>query len=98
MAERESKPVEPEDPMALVGVALERGPDEKALADMASCLVDEYARIGWSPDRILRLFRSPFYRAPHRILCVKGEEYVCGLIETVTGMRPQIQPPNGGGR
>jgi hypothetical protein len=96
MAEREVKPVEPEDPMALVGVALERGPDEQALAEMALCIVEEYARIGWSPDRIVRLFRSPFYRGPHRILREKGEDYVCGLIEKVTGMRPQIHLPDGG--
>jgi hypothetical protein len=73
--------------MALVGVGLERGPDDQAITEMARCFVEEYARIGWSGDRILDLFRNPFFRGPHRILALKGEEFVCDLIEKVTGMR-----------
>jgi hypothetical protein len=75
--------------MALVGVGLERGPDDQALTEMAWCFVEEYARIGWSGDRILSLFRNPFYRAPHRILSLKGDEFVRDLIEKVIGMRWQ---------
>jgi hypothetical protein len=63
---------------------------------MAWCFVEEFARMGWSGDRILRLFRSPSYRGPHRILCLKGEEFVRGLIESVDAMRGQIRPPDGG--
>ena len=75
--------------MALVGVGLERGPDDQALTEMAWCFVEEYARIGWSGDRILSLFRNPFYRGPHRILSLKGDEFVRDLIETVIGMKRQ---------
>ncbi len=82
--------------MALVGVGLERGPDDQALTEMAWCFVEEYARIGWSGDRILSLFRNPFYRGPHRILSLKGDEFVRDLIEKVIGIRPQAQPPNEG--
>ncbi len=75
--------------MTLVGVGLERGPDDQALTEMACCFVEEYARIGWSGDRILSLFRNPFYRGPHRILSLKGDEFVRDLIDTVIGMKRQ---------
>jgi hypothetical protein len=84
------KPLEPDDPMALVGVRLERAPDEQALMEMAWCFVEEYTRMGWSGDRILRLFRNPLYRGPHSILRLKGEDFVRGLIETVEQMRRQL--------
>ncbi len=89
------KPLEPEDPMALVGVGLERGPDDEALAEMAWCFVEEYARMGWSGERIMRLFRNPFYRGPHQILRVKGEDFVRGLITTVEGKRSEVRSGDG---
>jgi hypothetical protein len=90
------KPLEPEDPMALVGVVLERGPDDGALTEMAWCFVEEYARMGWSGERIMRLFRNPFYRGPHQILRMKGEDFVRGLIETVEGKRSEVRSGDGG--
>ncbi len=90
------KPFEPEDPMALVGVSLERGPDDGALTEMAWCFVEEYARMGWSGDRIMRLFQNPFYRGPHQILRMKGEDFVRGLIETVDGKRSEVRSGDGG--
>ena len=90
-----SKPLEPEDPMALVGVGLERGPDDEALTEMAWCFVEEYARMGWSGERILRLFRNPFYRGPHQILRTKGEGFVRGLIESIEQTRAQVRSQDG---
>ncbi len=89
------KPLEPEDPLALVGVVLERGPDEGALTEMAWCFVEEFARMGWSGERILRLFRNPFYRGPHQILRRKGEDFVRSLIETVEQTRAQVRSRDG---
>ncbi len=77
--------------MALVGVGLEQGPDDEALTEMAWWFVEEYARMGWSGERIMRLFGNPFYRGPHRILRAKGEDFVRGLIETVEGKRSQVR-------
>ncbi len=90
------KPLEPEDPMALVGVVLERGPDDGALTEMAWCFVEEYARMGWSGERIMRLFRNPFYRGPNQILRMKGEDFVRSLIETVEGKRSEVRSGDGG--
>ncbi len=38
-----TKPLDSEDPMALVGVQLEEGPDDRALMEMAWCFAKEYA-------------------------------------------------------
>ncbi len=89
------KPLNPEDPMTLVGVGLEQDPDDGALVEMAWCFVEEYARMGWSGERILRLFSDPSYRGPHRILRLKGEDFVRGLIESVEEVRSQLRAANG---
>ena len=79
---------EPEDPLELVGVQMKEGPDEQALEEMARCFIEEYARMGWNGERILKLFRNSFYRGPNQILRAKGEEFVRERIETITGTRP----------
>lgn len=76
-----AKPFEPDDPLALVGVAVPT--DADALDEMARCLVEEYLREGWEEGRLLALFRDPFYRTPHMIYRARGEEYVRQLIEQV---------------
>ena len=81
--------------MALVGVGLDQGPDDQARVEMAAAFVEEFARMGWSGDRIMRMFKSPAYRGPHQILHRKGEEFVQGLVDAVDEMRAQIQAPSG---
>jgi len=78
---------EAEDPLELVGVQMKDGPDDQALADMAGCFIEEYARMGWDGERILKLFRNPFYRGPYQILRARGEEFVRERIETITGVK-----------
>lgn len=78
---------EAEDPLELVGVQMKEGPDEHALAEMAGCFIEEYARMGWDSERILKLFRNPFYRGPYQILRARGEEFVRERIETITGVK-----------
>jgi hypothetical protein len=86
---------EPEDPLELVGVQMKEGPDEQALAEMAGCFIEEYARMGWSGERILRLFRNSFYRGPNQILRAKGEEFVRERIEAITGVKAGPTPSRG---
>ncbi len=78
---------EAEDPLELVGVQMKEGPDDQALAEMAGCFIEEYARMGWDGERILKLFRNPFYRGPYQILRARGEEFVRERIETITGVK-----------
>ncbi len=93
------KPGEPEDPMALVGVALPRGDADL----MAACLVDEYVRLGLSDERLLALFRSPFYAGAHAVYRARGEAYVKTLIAQARARwgRPRFTVrragPGGGG-
>jgi len=77
---------EAEDPLELVGVQMKEGPDDQDLAEMAGCFIEEYARMGWNGERILKLFRNPFYRGPYQILRARGEEFVRERIETITGV------------
>jgi len=78
---------EPEDPLELVGVQMHEGPDDQALEEMAWCFIEEYARMGWNGERILKLFRNPFYRGPNQILRARGEEFIRERIETITGVK-----------
>ncbi|MDR7426535.1 MAG: hypothetical protein QN152_09965 [Armatimonadota bacterium] len=73
-----AKPFAPDDPLALVGVALP--PSEGALEEMARTFIQEYLLQGWDERRLLALFRNPFYRAPHLVYRARGEEYVRRLI------------------
>jgi hypothetical protein len=72
------KPFEPDDPLALVGVAIEA--DAAAADAMARCLVEEYLREGWTPERLLALCRNPFYRALHAIYRERGEDGMRAVI------------------
>ncbi len=73
------KDVAPGDPMELVGVGLPQGdPDQ-----MAECLIEEYALLGWDERQLMTLFSRPFFQTTHRIYRDKGEDYVRGLIHKV---------------
>ncbi|HRJ40333.1 MAG: hypothetical protein KJZ86_05930 [Caldilineaceae bacterium] len=68
----------PEDPMELVGMALPGGPG--MLEAMAETFVDEYVRLGWDEERLMTLFRNPFFQGTYRVYHIRGEEYVRQLI------------------
>lgn len=56
--------------MTLRGVIVETR-DDGAMREMAACFIEEYARLGSSPDPILRLFETQAYAGPfppHRML------------------------------
>ncbi len=93
-ANRDQKPnkkvFEPEDPMELVGVSFEQTPDEEALDEMACSIVEEYMRMGWTGENILRLFRNPAFKLTHNILQQRGESYVQGLVDSVDEARGDL--------
>ncbi len=74
-----TKDAEPDDPMELVGVPVPV--DETTFDDMARCLVEEYVRDGWADERLLPLFRSPFYAGLHVIWRRRGDAWVRALID-----------------
>jgi hypothetical protein len=72
------KQLEADDPTQLVGVPVPGGDPEV----MATCLVEEYARIGMDEPEILKLFQQPVYQT-HALYRERGEEWVRNLIREV---------------
>ena len=68
-----------------------RPPDDAALNEMGCSIVEEYMRMGWTGENILRLFRNPAFHMTHNILRLKGEAYVQGLAASVDQMRSELQ-------
>jgi hypothetical protein len=85
------KAFDPEDPFTPIGVGLDEDPDEQAFSDMAWAVVEEYVRLGWTGDQIVRLFHSDFFQMAHQILRVKGEAFVRELGEAADRMRADVQ-------
>ena len=91
---------EPEssDPHELVGVELPG--DAASTREMACAFAEEFARGGWSAERILVLFRSPAYRASHAALRELGEPAVRSIVDEAValwgGLRVVVTEPVGG--
>jgi len=79
MGETLRKQPEPDDPMELRGVACEG--DHNLMLD---CIIEEYARLGWTPEHILSLFESPFYPLLHNLLQARGADAIRLRIAQVT--------------
>lgn len=71
------KAPEPDDPTELVMVAV---PGDPVL--MATCLIEEYARIGMSEEEIVSLFSRPAYQT-HALYLERGEAWVRNLVREV---------------
>jgi hypothetical protein len=69
-----SKDAEADDPLELVGVPVPV--DDGTFDEMARCLMEEYVRDGWTDERLLHLFRSPFYAGLHVVWRLRGEAWV----------------------
>lgn len=72
------KDPEQDDPFELKGVAIE-GDEER----MIECMIEEYARMGWNEERLMRMFTTPNFRIPHQYYEKHGEEAVREKIREV---------------
>ena len=80
---------DPEDPHALVGVCVPVKDGEAAKEAFARGLVEEFVRLGFDEERLIAVFRTPFYAGGHAILAERGEAYVRGLArEAIARFRP----------
>ena len=70
---------EPDDPHVLVGVSFEGS--EEATREMAAAFADEFAQLGYDRDRILEMFRAPFYAGPHSAYSSLGEAQIRSVID-----------------
>jgi hypothetical protein len=78
------KEFEPDDPLAPVAVMLET-PGHDGQEIMARCFIEEFALMGWAPEKVFRLFTIPEYAASHSVYLERGAEYVKSLITSVFG-------------
>jgi len=73
--------------------------EEDTTDAMAECFVEEFLRLGFSPDRILGLFRDPFYLGPNLALQHRGEPHIRQLISATFARwgRPVVWPDDAQG-
>ena len=76
------KTPEPDDPLELTGVILP-AEDDASLKEMAVCFVEEFLRDGWSDEKLLAMFKNPFYRGPFLVWKEKGDAFVEAVIQDV---------------
>lgn len=77
--------VESDDPFHAVAMQLPSPPGFDAMGEMARCMVEEFAMMGFSAPLLLKMFKNPFYQALHRVYEARGEEYVDTLLRGVFG-------------
>lgn len=78
-----TKELEQEDPYEMVAIAVSTGED--TTGEMARTFVEEFALMGFPPQRVMQLFKNPFYAGAHMVYEQRGEEFVRGLIAEVFG-------------
>lgn len=73
------KDPDPTDPNMLVGVELPAAAD--TTEGMAYVFAEEFARIGFDKERILTLFKKPFYAGSYRAYQELGELEIKRIVE-----------------
>lgn len=73
-----SREMLPDDPLDMTGVEVDGDPQL-----MLRLLVEEYARMGWGVDEIMRLAADPFYVGFHGLLRAFGERRLRHEIATI---------------
>ncbi|HEY4685669.1 MAG TPA: hypothetical protein VII57_06435 [Dehalococcoidia bacterium] len=79
MAEKE---FELDDPFQPVAVRLAT-PGYDGVEAMARCFVEEFALMGWPPERIFKLFTAPQFAGSYSVFQERGEAYVREIIASV---------------
>ena len=73
------KDPDPTDPNMLVGVMLPA--EAEATRDMAYVFAEEFARLGYSREQLLWLFKNPFYGGAHGAYRALGENETLSIID-----------------
>ena len=73
------KDPDPTDPNVLVGVMLPA--DAEAMRDMAYVFAEEFARLGYTREQLLWLFKNPFYGGAHGAYRMLGEDETLAIID-----------------
>ena len=78
------KVAEATDPYIATAVALST-PGHDGAAEMTKTFIVEFALMGWSRQKIERMFRIPRYVAAHAVYQARGPEFVAAMIDDVLG-------------
>ncbi|MFQ5751285.1 MAG: hypothetical protein ACE5HI_04745 [bacterium] len=70
---------DPTDPNLLVGVELPA--TAESTLDMASVFAEEYVRMGFDKEQILRIFKRSFYAGAHRAFLELGHEKIEEIVD-----------------
>ena len=73
------KDSDPSDPNMLVSVMLPG--DADSAHEMVYVLAEEFARLGYSRQQLLALFKNPFYGGAHGAYRALGEEETLSIID-----------------
>jgi hypothetical protein len=73
------KDPDPTDPNMLVGVMLPA--DAEATRDMAYVFAEEFARLGYTREQLLWLFKNPYYGGAHGAYQMLGENETLSIID-----------------
>lgn len=88
------KELEDDDPYELVAVRLAGPPGYDGPAEMARTFIEEFALMGWPPERIMRLFKRPHFAGSYAVYEERGEAFIQELMDEVfTGARYRACPP-----
>ncbi len=87
------KEFELDDPYEMVGVMIPSPPGEDLTSEMVKVFMEEYAVLGFSRERIMRLFENPFYAGVHAVYQQRGEAFVNGIADQIFG--PSREARNG---
>ena len=83
------KDPDPTDPNVLVGVMLPA--DSEAMRDMAYVFAEEFARLGYTREQLLWLFKNPFYGGAHGAYRTLGENETLSIIDECINAWGNIQ-------
>jgi hypothetical protein len=73
------KDPDPTDPNMLVGVVLPA--NAEATRDMAYVFAEEFARLGYTREQLIWLFKNPFYGGAHGAYRTLGENETLSIID-----------------
>lgn len=80
------KGAEASDPFEAMAVLVDCPPGYDGMGEMARAFVEEYAKLGWRRERIMRLFLDPRYAGTHAVYHERGEAFVQQLLDEVLGV------------
>lgn len=71
--------LDPNDPNMLIGVEVPA--TAETTREMAYVFAEEFARIGFDKEKLMRIFRRPFYAGAHRAYLELGEQEIETIVD-----------------